>query len=440
MRTSPFDNFTETTSLQLLNVDLLSSEHDNNNIIINSTSFMQCSQCILDVNDDPKITFDEKGICNYCKSFDDQKTRYIKEGVEGEMLLDEKINEIKKAGDGKKYDCLIGLSGGVDSSYLAYVAKQKGLRPLCIHFDNSWNSELAVRNIHNIVHKLGFDLSTYVIDWEEFKDLQLAYLKASVIDIEVITDHAITAAIYQIALKHNLKYILDGQNVVTEAVLPTHWGWMIKDYINIKSIHKNFGQRKLKSYPFFSGKLRRAAHNAAIEVVCFLNWIPYTKKEAKKTLQEELDWVDYGGKHHENTWTRFFQVYILPKKFGVDKRKAHLSNLICSGQMTRDEALSEIATPPYDKALLEQDKKFVIKKLGLSEQEFDKIMSEPVRSHKDFDTEGSLFHYYPILKPLRPLWNFLKSIMHSNKVLLIALLNMTLLMGLSTEVFVIEFN
>lgn len=368
----------------------------------------QCARCILDIYDDPFIKFDEQGVCTYCHYFDNQKKLYIKEGTKGAKLLDEKINEIKKYGKGKKYDCLIGLSGGLDSSYVAYIAKQKGLRPLCVHVDNSWNSELAVRNIHNVIRKLEFDIYTYVIDWEEFKDLQLSYLKSSVIDIEVITDHAIEAATYKIALQYNVKYIIEGHNIVTEAILPPHWGWSIKDYINIKAIHKIYGQKKLKSYPFFSKKLWSQIKNAHVEAVNYLNWLPYSKKEALKILQQELDFVNYGSKHHENTWTRFFQVYILPKKFGVDKRKAHLSNLICSGQITKEEAVEEMLNPPYDEKLIEQDKKYVLKKLELSEQDFDKLMNAPVRRHKDFNVEGSIFNYYPIIKPLKPLWEFLK--------------------------------
>jgi N-acetyl sugar amidotransferase len=376
----------------------------------NSNAIISCSRCILDINDDPYITFDEEGICNHCTSFEEQKAQYVKEGAEGERFLDKKIKEIKEAGEGKQYNCLIGVSGGVDSSYVAYIAKQKGLKPLCVHFDNGWNSELAVRNIKNIVQKLEFDLYTYVIDWEEFKDLQLAYLKASVIDIEVITDHAIYATVYKIAKENNIKYILGGHNVVTEGVLPAHWGWSITDYINIKAIHKKHGRKKLTTFPFLTRRLKKTIADLDIQTVYYLNWIPYTKQKAKKILQSELDWVDYGGKHYESVWTRFFQVYILPKKFGVDKRKAHLSNLICSGQMTKEEALQEIACPPYDQTLLKQDKNFVLKKLGLSEQEFDQLMKDPVRSHKNFDYEGSLFHYYPIIKPLRPVWEFVKSL------------------------------
>lgn len=364
----------------------------------------QCSRCILDLRDDPDLALDEAGLCRHCRAYDEQIRVYVKEGSEGKRILHEKIAQIKKAGSGKKYDCVLGLSGGIDSSYVALLAKQNGLRPLCIHFDNGWNSEIAVRNIHNIVQKFGFDLETYVVNWDEFRDLQLAYLKASVIDIEVITDHAIYSVIYKTALKHGIKYVLSGHNVVTEGVLPANWGWNIRDFVNIKAIHKQFGQTPLRSFPLLSRKLKKRFAKAAVETVEFLNCIPYRKADAVQSLQEEAVWMPYGNKHHESIWTRFFQAYILPVKFGVDKRKAHYSNLICSGQMTKEEALREMEKPAYDPFLLARDKTFVLKKLGLTEAAFDAIMRLPVRSHKDFDTEGSLFHYYPVLKPLRPLW------------------------------------
>jgi N-acetyl sugar amidotransferase len=371
---------------------------------------IQCSRCIMDSNDDPDIKFDAHGVCQYCLEFDKEKKVLVKEGKDAEELMAKTIAEIKEYGKNKKYDCLIGLSGGVDSSYVAYIAKQKGLRALCVHFDNGWNSELAVMNIQNIVTKLGFDLYTYVIDWEEFKDLQLAYLKASVIDIEVITDHAIYGTIYKIAKENDLKYILGGHNVVTEGILPHHWAFNIKDYINIKDIHSKYGTKKLNTFPFLNRKMKRYITNSGVRFVNFLNWLPYVKTAAKKTLQQELDWRDYGSKHHESIWTKFYQVYILPIKFGVDKRKAHLSTLICSGQITKEEALKEISKPAYDDLQIRTDKEFVLKKLGLTENEFDKIMKEPVRSHWSFNFEGSIFHYYPILKPFRPLWESIKSL------------------------------
>ncbi|GAA4753278.1 N-acetyl sugar amidotransferase [Flavisolibacter ginsenosidimutans] len=370
--------------------------------------YRQCTRCILDTVDDPKMSFDENGVCSHCRQYDEQEKYYLKEGKEAEALLSSTLQQIKDYGRGRKYDCLIGLSGGVDSSYVAYLAKQYGLRALCVHFDNGWNSELAVMNIHHIVNKLNFDLETYVIDWEEFKDLQLAYLKASVIDIEVLTDHAIYGTMFKIARQNDIKYVLGGHNIVTEGILPYHWTYDKKDYINIKAIHKQYGEKPLKTFPFLDRKMKKFIANSGVEFVNYLNWVPYVKDEVKKILQKELAWKDYGGKHYESIWTRFYQGYILPTKFKVDKRKAHLSTLVCSGQMTREEALAEMKTPPYDAQQLQIDKEFVLKKFGINEAEFDRLMKLPVRSHKEFDTEGSLFNYYPVLKPLKPVWNAFK--------------------------------
>jgi N-acetyl sugar amidotransferase len=369
-----------------------------------------CSRCILDSHDDPDIYFDDNGICNHCRYYDEQKKLLVLEGEPAQQKLQQTLSAIISFGKGKKYDSLIGLSGGVDSSYVAYLARQFGLRPLCVHFDNGWNSELAVQNIENIVNRLGFDLYTYVIDWEEFKDLQLSYLKASVIDIEVLTDHAIYGSMFKIAKEHGIRYVLGGHNVATEGILPYHWTYDKKDYINIKAIHQQYGLKELKSFPFLDLKMKRFIRKSDVEFVNYLNWVPYVKDKVKKMLQEELGWRDYGGKHYESIWTRFYQGYILPEKFAVDKRKAHFSTLICSGQMTREEALEKMKEPAYDPELLKIDKEFVLKKLGLSQQEFDVIMKLPVRNHREFETEGSFFNYYPLLRPFRPLWQSFKSL------------------------------
>lgn len=370
----------------------------------------QCSRCILDTTDDPGISFNKEGICNHCLRYDRDKKIYLKTGDEADQILRDVISTIKTYAQNRKYDCLIGLSGGVDSSYVAYMAKKLGLRALCVHFDNGWNSELAVMNITNIVNKLGFDLNTYVVDWEEFKDLQLAYLKASVIDIEVLTDHAIYGSMYKIAKDNDIKYVLGGHNIVTEGVLPYHWTYDKHDYINIKAIHKKHGQIPLKTFPFLDKKMKRFITRSGVEFVNYLNWLPFIKDEVKHLLQTELDWRDYGGKHYESIWTRFYQGYILPEKFGVDKRKAHLSSLICSGQITKVEALKEIKEPIYDPQQLKIDKEFVLKKLGLSATEFKELMQLPIRDHREFDMEGSVFNHYPVLKPLKPLWTAFKNI------------------------------
>jgi N-acetyl sugar amidotransferase len=354
--------------------------------------------------------FDYAGVCSHCHYYDEQKTLFLKTGEEAERLLAETLEKIRTYGKGRKYDCLIGVSGGVDSSYVALLAHRFGLRALCVHFDNGWNSELAVMNIENIVNRLGFDLYTYVINWDEFRDLQLAYLRASVVDIEVLTDHAIYGAMFKIAKDHDIKYVLGGHNVATEGILPYRWTYNKMDYINIRDIHRQYGQQELKTYPFLDRKMKKFIRDSGVEFVNYLNWVPYLKDSVKVSLQQELGWRDYGGKHYESIWTRFYQGYILPRKFGIDKRKAHLSTLICSGQMTRAEALEEMKKPILDENLLAADMEFVLKKLGLSRQEFDAIMAMPVRAHREFETEGSFFHYYPALKPLRPIWEAFKSV------------------------------
>ena len=372
--------------------------------------YVQCNNCILDSNDDPNLHLDKNGMCNHCHYYFEQEKELVKTGTEAENLMNNTINQIKDYGKKNMYDCLIGVSGGVDSSYVAYLAKQKGLRALCVHFDNGWNSELAVMNIQNIVNKLGFDLYTYVINWDEFKDLQLAYLKASVIDIEVLTDHAIYGTLFKIAKENNIKYVLGGHNIVTEGILPYHWTYNKMDYINIKDIHKKYGKKQLNTFPFLDKKMKKFIQQSGVEFVNYLNWIDFNKMEVKALLQKDLEWRDYGGKHYESIWTRFYQGFILPTKFKVDKRKAHLSSLICSGQLSRDEAFIEMQQPPYDAVQLKVDKEFVLKKLELSEMEFDDIMKLPIRNHREFETEGSFFNYYPALKSLRPLWDIFKNI------------------------------
>lgn len=375
-----------------------------------SKSYQQCAKTVMDNIADPNISFDKNGICNYYYEYIEQEKKHVKKGQEGVEFYTKKINQIKKDGQNKKYDCILGLSGGVDSSYLAYLAKKEGLRPLVVHFDNGWNSELAVKNIESIVSILGFDLYTYVINWEEFKDLQLAYLKASVIDIEVITDHAIMATLYQLAAKHKINYFLSGYNIVTEAILPNSWVFNKQDAENIKDISKKYGTIPLKTFPLLTmSKKRYYSMLMNVESVTLLNYIEYNKNSVKKLLMKELNWKDYGGKHYESVWTRFYQGYILPKKFKVDKRKAHLSTLICSGQLTKEEALEELKQPIYNAEQLEIDKEFVLKKLGLTTAQFETLMLLPPQPHKNFKIEStSYFEKYPLLKPLKGIYNLLK--------------------------------
>lgn len=369
------------------------------------SEYRQCSLSVMDTIADPDITFDEQGVCNYYYEFKKAYAEHVRTGEEGDRLFRQLVETITKDGEGKEYNCIMGLSGGVDSSYVAYIAKKYGLKPLAVHFDNGWNSELAVKNIENIVQKLGFDLQTYVINWDEFKDLQLSYLKASVIDIEAITDHAIFATLYKMAGEMGIKYILSGTNIQTENTLPKSWIHSKSDHVNIKAIHKIFGKVPLKTFPFMDGKVKRYYQQVkGVRSVSIPNYFEYNKAEVKKIIQEQLGWRDYGGKHYESVWTRFYQGYILPTKFKVDKRKAHLSDLIFAGQITKEQALQELARPMYDEQMFKQDYEFVLKKLGLTESEFQDIMNKPAKSHYDYDYEMAVDKRYPILKPVKAIY------------------------------------
>jgi N-acetyl sugar amidotransferase len=358
-------------------------------------NYRQCSITIMDNIADPDIRFDEKGISNYYYEYLDAARQGLFLGNEGKAKLDQLVSKIKEAGNGKQYDCLIGLSGGVDSSYVAYLVRKCGLRPLAVHLDNGWNSELAVKNIENIISKLDIDLYTLVINWEEFKDIQLAYLRASVVDIEVVSDHAIFATMYKLAKEKKISYIISGTNIVTEHIMPPSWLYKKMDFANLKDIHSQYGTRKLTTYPIFDFK-KYVYYSGVLKLtpISIINYIEYNKKEVKETITRELGWRDYGGKHYESIFTKFYQAYILPYKFKIDKRKAHLSTLICSGQITREEALEEMKKPLYVEAELKQDKEYVLKKLGLSAMEFDKIMQCPVRKHEEFKTDTHLKEGY----------------------------------------------
>lgn len=354
-----------------------------------------CSRCVMDTTA-TEITFDEKGICNFCHQYDNVTTKdlYVDKG--GEERLNNLIEKIKKDGKNRQYDVLIGISGGVDSSYVAYLVKKVyGLRALAIHLDNGWNSELAVANVEHIVKKLDIDLSTYVLDWKEFKDIQTSFLKASVSNIEIPTDHAIWALLIKTAAKHKITYIIAGNNVVTESIMPESWLYGSKDSKFIKAIHKQFGKVNLKTYPSLSTfdyvdyLLIRG-----IRWVPILNYINFVKNDAKQLLIDELGWRDYGGKHYESIFTRFFHSYYLPVKFGYDLRKSYLSALVCSGQMSRENALEELKQAPINPDLLKQDRDYVVKKLGLSEEEFEQILENPNKTFSDYPNNDSLWRNF----------------------------------------------
>ena len=340
---------------------------------------------------DPDITFDDNGICSHCHYHDSLYKQIVPNSQDAKILLSKLIEKIKEKGKSKKYDCIIGLSGGVDSTYVAFLVKELGLRPLAVHLDNGWNSELAIKNVENVIKKLKIDLFTIVIDWEEFKALQLAYLRAGVIVLEVTSDHSIFASLYKLAKQYNINYIISGTNVVTESIMPKSWFYQTKnDLVNLNDIFKKYGDgRALKTYPKH-GFLKLLYFNLfhKLEFISILNYVPYVKSEIKDLIKKELDWKEYGGKHHESLITKFYQCYILPKKFGIDKRRAHLSNLICSGQMTREEALIEIEKPLYNSEFeMESDIEYVIKKFNISKKDFNKIINSPPSSHLSFKSD-----------------------------------------------------
>lgn len=355
------------------------------------TNIITCSKCIMD-NSDPDFFLDSNGVCLQCRRYGSIADTRLIPSQDRKTRISALIDEIKSAGHRKPYDCVIGISGGVDSTYVAWLVKKHGLRPLAVHLDNGWNSELAVANIQKTLDKLGIDLHTHVIDWEEFRDLQISFLKASTPDGEVPTDHAIFALLYEVANKYGLKHIITGTNVVTEAILPEKWGYGYFDWRYIKDVHRRFGRSKLSTYPYFSlFKLAYYVFYKKIRMVSILNYVEYEKSQAMQLLQNELDWVYYGGKHYESIYTRFYQAFLLPQKFNIDKRKAHYSNLICSGQLTRVQAIEMMKEPVYPKHLLMEDKTYVIKKLQLTEQEFEAIMSSQPLTFESYKTNHTLF-------------------------------------------------
>ena len=341
-----------------------------------------CQNCVMDTSD-PEISFDEKGVCNHCRGYEKNKL-LIPTKEEKQRQLQAMVDFCKKNGKGKKYDCIIGVSGGVDSTFLAYKVKELGLRALAVHLDNGWDAELAVSNIRSVLKKLDIELYTYVLDWEEFRSLQVAFLKASTPDSEIPTDHAIGALIKGLAIDEDIPLIW-GVNFSSESVLPRTWSQGHMDWGYIKNVNKLFGNKKLKDFPHYS-VFKRIYWNRMkkLKIISLLDYIDYDKEKAKKFLIEKLGWRDYGGKHHESIYTKFFQAYILPVKFGFDKRRAHLSSLILAGQINRKDALKELEEPLYDEKELQEHLIYVPKKLGLTREEFDEIMNTPPGKYEDF--------------------------------------------------------
>ena len=351
--------------------------------------YQMCVRTIMDTTD-PDIWFDENGVSSHALEYDEMFAEVVDAAQGGKRLgeLDALVAKIKKAGEGKPYDCIVGVSGGVDSTYLIMQAVKLGLRPLAVHFDSGWNSELAVNNIENLVTSLGVDLYTHVVDWREMRDLQLSFFKASVANCDIPTDHAFGWVAFQQAKKYGIKYILSGSNYVSESILPQAWGYTSDDAKHLKAIQKRFGSVKLRSYPIMGFYKRHIWYPLVRRIVTVrpLNLMPYHYAQAKKQIADEVGWRDYGGKHYESVFTRYFQGYYLPKKFGFDKRKAHLSSLILSGEITRDQALEQMESSNYDEKLRIQDHEFIAKKLGVTTTELEQIFARPIVDHFAYPT------------------------------------------------------
>ena len=343
-----------------------------------------CTRCVMSTTD-PEITFDAEGRCNHCTDYVDRIANLTYKPGTSERELAAIVERIKAAGRGKEYDCVIGVSGGVDSCYAAYVVKSHGLRPLVVHMDNGWNSDTAVKNIKSVAGALGIDYQSVVLDWEEFKDLQLAFLRASLPEIETPTDIAIPAALHQVAAEHGVRFIIMGGNYATEGILPRAWHYNAKDVRLLKAVHRRFGSGKLRTFPTF-GFVKESYYKfvKGIRKVYVLNLVPYSKTDAMRKLQEELGWEYYGGKHYESKITGFVQSYILPVKFHIDYRRATLSSQICAGETTRDEALQILKRPPFDAARVPEEKVYVAKKFGITLEEIDAILAAPPRTHRDY--------------------------------------------------------
>lgn len=344
-----------------------------------------CSRCVMDESD-PAIRFDAAGVCNHCLAFDRLLgTRWFP-NEDGARRWRAIAEQMRAEGAGKEYDCILGLSGGVDSSYLALKALESGLRPLVVHVDAGWNSELAVGNIEKIVKHCGFDLHTHVVDWEEMRDLQLAYLRAGIANQDVPQDHVFFASLYHFATRNGIRTILSGGNIATEGIFPEAWHGAAMDAINLKAIHRRYGERPLRTYSTISFAKYYFWYPFVkkMRTVRPLNYMAYDKAAAIRVLEQKVGWRSYGRKHGESLFTKLFQNYYLPVKFGYDKRKPHLASLVVSGQMTRADALVKLAEPLYDSGELEIDVAFFCKKLRITRQQFDAFVAGPGKHYSDF--------------------------------------------------------
>jgi N-acetyl sugar amidotransferase len=364
---------------------------------IMNKEYQICTRCVMDTSA-PDIKFNADGVCNFCSDFIEKHSHSLFANEEDRnQLRDELIAKVKNAGKGKPYDCIIGLSGGVDSSWAIYLAVKYGLRPLAVHMDNGWDTELAANNIHNLVSRLGVDLYTHVIDWDEYRNLMQAFFDANVLDVELLYDNAMLGVNYHQAAKYGLKYILAGTNNATEGMaMPDGWNWFKLDRKNMSSIWKRFGDgKRIKSFPAIGSKgLIWYRYIKGIQWISFLDVFPYNKEEALDVLVAEMGYKPYPYKHYESVFTRFYQGYLLPKKFGVDKRRLHLSTLIMSRQMEREDALQMLGGIPYPSEKdMEEDIQYFLKKMKWTPEMLDEYLRRPEKPHAMYGSEKGFYDF-----------------------------------------------
>lgn len=352
---------------------------------MSQSTYQECCQCVMDTSD-PDIIFNGKGVCNHCVQFENETKKSWFPNEIGARRLEEIVEKIKLDGRGKEYNCIIGLSGGVDSSYLALKIKEYGLRPLVVHVDAGWNSELAVYNIERVIKYCGFTLHTHVMNWEEVRELQLAYLKSGVANQDTVQDHAFFASLYHFAVKNKISYIISGGNIATESVFPKAWHHSAMDAVNIHAINKKYGSSKLRDYKTISLFQYYFYYPFVKRMKTFrpLNYLPYCKEEALEELKEKVGYKEYGRKHGESRFTKFFQNHYLPKKFNYDKRRPHLSSQILSGELTKIQAVELLSEELYSIDELDDDMAYLAKKLHLSIPELEALITSRGRSYSEF--------------------------------------------------------
>lgn len=356
-------------------------------------NYQICQNCVMDTSD-TMIAFDDNGVCDHCNTFYTIIKPNWRVGELGDKKLQALVDKIKRFGKRREFDCIVGMSGGVDSSYLTYIATKLGLRPLVFHVDAGWNTQIAVNNIERLVEKLGLDLYTEVIDWQEMRDLQLAFFKAGVPHLDTPQDHAFFATMYKFAEQYNIKYVLTGANISTECIRnPIEWMYYQSDSTQLRDIHKQFGERPLERFPVTSILRHKIwlPYIRGIKVVRPLDFVEYDKAAAVRLLTDKFGWQPYPQKHFESRFTRFYEGYWLPQKFGFDTRRVQFSSLIVTGQMTREDALMELKKPALDDAIIRQEFEYVANKLEITVNELHGYLHAPNKTYRDYKSQANIY-------------------------------------------------